>query len=196
MKKLFCLVTMIGLVAIASHAGNTPYPGLLWSVTTTNFNVILGPTGTNTSGAYTNNAQTGVVLGTSNNIFNLANSVGTQATTNFWPSVGMTLLTQYPNTYAPPANNLTLVTQCSLMATNATSTVLVFKYAASADGAIWATNYYQQAYTIPINSLGGFVAQTNITTGAMPFVALQEIDNPGANIVTNVVLEASAKSGL
>lgn len=202
MKNLFSKIkkavvagaAAVGLCA-ACHAGNTAYPGLLWSVST-NYNVTVGASGTNSSGVITNNASTGVVLGASTNFFNLSSTSGNQPNTNLWPSVGWTMLTSYPNTYAPPANNLTLYTAGALTATNATSTAITFRYAGSVDGSLWVSNYFVQTYTVAINSFTPGPILTNTTTGALPFVALQEIDNPGVAAFTNALLEASAKPGL
>ena len=86
------------------------------------------------------------------------------------------------------------------MATNATSTAVVFRFAGSVDGVLWATNAFVFTYTIPINSLTPnnvpSSVLTNTATGALPYMCLQDIENPGVSALTNIVVEVSGKPGL
>lgn len=200
MKKLTTIILATVAFVASAFAGTTPYPGVVWNQSGTNFNVAVGPTGTNSSGVYTNNALTGVVLGATTNFFNLSGSAQLPATsqpnTNLWPSASWSLLTTYPNTYAAASANLQFYFQLPLTATNATSTAVVLRFAGSVDGSLWVSNYFNYTYTIPVNTLNAGGVLTNINTGALPFIALQAIENPGVAAITNAVVEASQKPTL
>ena len=161
--------------------------------------------GTNGSGIYTNTFQNGQVPGASNIVYQLAGSTGLQpnfGTNGFLPSA-VDNLTGYPNTLYGPQNYVTIVTTGNLLATNASSTAVVFRFAASADGGtgsagLWVTNYAVLTLTIPVNAIGSTQpCQTNtVATGGWNYLALQAIENPGVSALTNIVVEVSGKPGL
>ncbi|MDE2099878.1 MAG: hypothetical protein KGL39_21675 [Patescibacteria group bacterium] len=201
MKKLKIVSLAAMIVCIASLVGAASY-SLLDGRTSTNLNVKYNApiTGTNSSGVITNNFQLGTVPGSSNIMWQLSASQGSQpfnGTNGFLPSAGITAI-GYPGTLYGPFNNLSITTQAALVATNASSTTITFRFAGSNDGNLWLTNYFVQSYVIPINSTTPVipVAITNITLGGLPYFALQEIDNPGASAVTNIVIQATGKTGL
>jgi hypothetical protein len=201
MKK-FALSLLLTALAVCVHASTAVYPGVMWSVpSTAGYNVAVGTTGTNSAGVYTNNATTGVVLGATTNTFNLTYATlepqSSQANTNLWPSESWSLNSTYPNTYASPANNLTLALNLNLTATNASSTTITVRYAATPDGVSWISNYLAMIYVVPINSTNAAAeTYTNITTGAMAGFAIQAIENPGVATATNVVISANQKPGI
>lgn len=202
MKKVFSIIAL-AVFAVCANASTIAYPGLMWSLPSpaTNYNVAVGTTGTNSAGVYTNNATTGTVLGASTNTFNLTSGSlfpsTAQANTNLWPSVSWGLNSTYPNTYQEPANNLTLYLNGNITATNASSTTITARFAGSPDGINWVSNYFAFTYIVPINSTNATAGSlTNTTTGGLPFIALQSIENPGVAMFTNVVVSASQKPGI
>jgi hypothetical protein len=186
--KFKILLTLVAsacaLVAFNANAGFTP--------------LITGTAYTNaTVGINGTNYQYGVVTGASTNVFNLATGVGVQGNTNLWPSVGLSLV-GYPGTMYGPASTVSLATRVNVTATNATSTAIVFRYAGSNDGANWVTNLFSVTYTVPVNSTTAATPtiQTNYTSGAIAYLSLYSIENPGVAAVTNIVLTANSKPGL
>ena len=111
-----------------------------------------------------------------------------------WPSLGFSL-TGYPNTLYGPASNLGLNTYLNLTATNSSATAITIHYAGS-DGYYWWSNYFVQTITILANT-NTIQFWTNTATGALPYMTLQQIDNPGATgALTNIVITESEKPGL
>lgn len=161
--------------------------------------------GTNSAGTITNNYQLGTVPGASNVLFYLSPNFGALPApiplTNNYPPVLPTEVFNpqggYPTTlYGPYANSYEFL-QCSLTATNASSTTITFRFAGSPDGFIWYTNLYVQTYIVPINSLSPLipVAYSN-NVFRVPYVAVQEIDNPGVAAVTNIQITVGGAPGL
>ena len=155
---------------------------------------------TNSSGVISNNFQVGVVPGSSNVFWTLSTSQSYQVnngTNVLWlPSEPISLI-GYPGTLYGPANNLTVAVTGSLMASNASSTSLVFQFAGY-DGYLWITNYLTMTYIVPVNYSNAVttVLSTNIQTGGMQYLALQQINNPGVAAFTNIVLDFATKPGL
>lgn len=141
--------------------------------------------------------QIGVVAGASTNVYNLATGMGTQGNTNLWPSAGFTLV-GYPNTLYGPADTVSIATTLSLTATNATSTDITFRYAGSDDGVRWVTNLFSVTYTVPVNvkTAANPTIQTNYSAGALSYISLYSIENPGVAAVTNITLTANTKTGI
>jgi hypothetical protein len=190
---LICLFILIGI----SAARAVTY-SLVNGPAYTNVNAAYN-SGTNGSGAVTNNFQVGVVPGASNVLWYLSGSIGAQpggGTNGFLPSAGFAPQGNYPGTLYGPWDNTSIIMSGALTATNATSTTITARFAGSIDGAIWYTNYYVQTYIIPVNALTPVipVAYSNVVTH-LPYFALQQIDNPGVAAFTNIVIQASGKSG-
>ncbi len=157
--------------------------------------------GTNGAGTVTNNFQLGVVPGSSNVLWYLGAGMGLQpglGTNGYLPSAGIIPQGNYPGTLYGPFSNMGILTTASLTATNASSTTITIRYAGSIDGSLWYTNFYVQTYIIPVNSLTPAIpiAYSNVVTAGMPFINLQQIDNPGVAALTNIIIEASGKPGL
>jgi len=201
MKKILSLIALAGAFALNANAGLVT---LLDGRTSSVINVPLYG-GTNGSGIYTNTFQNGQVPGASNIVYQLAGSTGLQpnfGTNGFLPSA-VDNLTGYPNTLYGPQNYVTIVTTGNLLATNATSTAVVFRFAASADGGtgsagLWVTNYAVVTLTIPINATSSTqpCSTNTVATGGWNYLALQAIENPGVSALTNIVVEVSGKPGL
>lgn len=195
-KTLVSLLLALG-VAAAQAGPITLINGSLY----TNNNVTVGNSLTNSSGIYTNNFQIGVVLGTSNVLFNLGAN-GSQANTNLWPAVSFTpgggngSGQGYPNTLYGPYSATEFYLSFNLVATNTTATTLTTIWAGSVDGINWSTNWLTLTQIIGVNSTGTNAVLTNIVTGGLPWVSLQEIENPGTQAVTNMLFEVNGKPGL
>jgi len=189
MKKLIAIAVVSLLAVFASQAGN--YISLINGLAYTNATIVL-QTATN---AWTTN-QVGVVLGSTNNYYNLAAGLGIQTNPTNQPSCGFSPQGNYPGTLYGPFKNATFVKSAALTATNSSSTTLTFVYAGSIDASMWASNYYTETYIIPVNKKTIYAVATTNDFGAMPIVALQEIDNSGVADVTNIVLEVNGKPGL
>ena len=158
--------------------------------------LINGPLYTNATvvvGASTN--QYGVVLGAATNSFNLSSGIGTQLNTNLWPSAGFSLV-GYPNTLYGPFSTACIAINGALTATNASSTTITYRFAASNDGTLWVTNYASYTQVIAVNSTTATMTLTNVNFGAIPYLALSSIENPGVAAVTNIVISVSGKNEL
>lgn len=195
-------MTLVGAMALNSNAGNfiTMLDGRLYTAP----NVPLYG-GTNTSGIYTNTFQNGQVPGASNVVYQLAAGNGLQpnfGTNGFLPSSFVNLEAGYPGTLYGPQNFTTIIASGNLMATNASSTAVVFRFAANIDSAayptgLWITNYAVLTMTIPVNTLNSTQPVTNtFSTGGWANLALQAIENPGVAALTNIVIEVNGKPGL
>lgn len=204
MKKLF---TGLTLAASALVAKASIFFTLMNGNLYTNNNVAYN-SGLNGAGAVTNNFQLGTCPGSSNILFALTPSSGQQpqlGTNGFLPSAEVNsdggtppnFIGGFPNTLYAPWNNTCIGVYGSLVATNATSTAVVFQFATSIDGTIWQTNYQTVTMTVPVNSFSptGLVTST-FTTGGNCYVALQQINNPGTAALTNIVVELNGKPGL
>ena len=201
--KIIKSVWLVAIFAAAFVINASAYQlNLINGPAYTNATVIL-VTGTNGAGGYTYSTnQVGVVATTATNYYNpptiasysTTSVAASQANPTNWPSLGFSL-TGYPGTAYGPANNLGLETLVYLTATNSSSTLITIHYGAS-DGFINWSNYFVQTLTIPANTL--YVqAWTNITTGALPFMYVQQVDNPGATgAITNLLIDAVTKPGL
>jgi hypothetical protein len=199
MKTKFKILLSVMMLA-ATVAWSAPFTTLFNGTAYTNFSAAVGG-GTNTSGAYTNNVQVGVILAASTNYYTLGTGTGTQPAqpTSSWPSCGFSPAALYPGTLYGPFNNLGIYQSLPLQATNASSTALTIAWAGSPDGVYWVSNYFVETYTIPVNSFLPSVPSlmfTNISTGALPYMCLQSIINPGANAITNAIIEVGGKPGL
>lgn len=197
MKNLIVSLSVIGL-AISAEAGN--YTTLLNGNFYTNNNVAYN-SGTNGIGVVTNNFQLGTIPGSSNVFWYLSTTVGAQpgkGTNGYLPSTGFAPQGNYPNTLYGPYNNTLVGGIFQLVATNSLSTTVTAQFAGSIDGLYWQTNAFSLAWIVPVNSLSptNGLETYGFTSGAWPYYALQQINNPGANAVTNFVLEATGKPGL
>ena len=193
MKKISLVIAASLLAVLTSAAGN--YIGLITPSTNLTFSVGAG-VNTNTAGALTNNQFSGVVANATTNYYTLSTGIGTQSATNVWPSAGFTLI-GYPNTLYGPFNNTEFYINGGLLASNASSTAIVVRFAGSIDGANWYSNYFALPYTIPataVTTIGPWV--TNTATGGMPFMCIQQVENPGANVLSNLTVEVVGKPGL
>ncbi len=162
--------------------------------------------GTNTSGVFTNTFQVGQVPGASNIVFQLAGGNGIQplnGTNGFLPSAYFNSEPGYPGTLYGPNNFTTIAITGNLLATNASSTAIVFRFAANIDDAtypagLWVTNYAVITLTVPVNGLVSTqpVVTNTIAMGGWKNLALQAIENPGASAITNIVIEVNGKPGL
>ena len=157
--------------------------------------------GTNSSGVVTNNFQLGVVPGASNVLWQLSKTQSAQpylGTNGYLPALTFSALGNFPNSLTAPTRNVSIELGGVLTATNATSTAVVFKFAASNSGVNWLTNYYSFTYTIPVNAtnIATGCLLTNIDMGGTATLCLQEIDNPGVAALTNIVVNMTGKSGL
>ena len=167
---------------------------------------------TNSSGqviAVTNNYFLGTVPGASNVMFYLGGSGNLQpglGTNGFLPSVlifpdGGTSpngVGGFPNTLYGPYNNMIVGSTFNLVATNATSTTVTYQFAGTIDGTFFQTNAFQMTFVVPVNSLSptNGIETFSFTSGGWPAYALQQINNPGAAAMTNLVLEVNGKPGL
>lgn len=204
---------LFALLVFPAQATTLVYPGVIWSQTilstsnsnlgvpnytyNTNYDTIVGAAGTNSVGQVTNNALKGVVLAASTNFFNLSVSTGSQANTNMWPAAAFTLLSTYPNTYAPPSANVGFWTGgVNLMQTNNVASAVVYRFALNPDGTgqLWISNFYALSTSVAVNvsNLPPTFANTNF--GAAAILALQQVENPTTNAWTNVLLGASTKA--
>ena len=188
-------------------AGAIAFAGLLTANATTTV-LISGPAAAGVTNIAVNgtNYATGYVPAAATNYYNMptvaamgnnTSVASSQSNTNQFPSAAVSL-TGYPNTLYGPANNVGFMTTINEQATNATTTIVKFVYAGS-DGYNWYSNYFAYTVTIPqsITTNLSAIWWTNVTTGALPFLALQEIDNTNASLViTNIVITASEKPGL
>lgn len=206
-KTLVSLAVSLGLSAQAVQYN------LLNGNLYTNANAVYNQiaSATNSSGVYSNNFQLGVVPGASNVFWTVSNVAGTQPTytmTNptpsFLPALPFPLagtpptgIGGYPNTLYGPANNVTISVSGALMATNGSSTTITFTFAGY-DGTLITSNYLSMGYIVPINSTTATVPTltTNITTGGMPWLILQNINNPGVAAFTNAVIDLNTKPGI
>ena len=197
MKKLF---TLIGVAALLATVNLKASVIVLNGNSVTNNNVAYNSS-TNSSGVVTNNFQNGVVPGASNVLYELSTTYGKQTgkgTNGYLPAFVLSALGGYPGSLSAPTRNVSFEISGVLTATNASSTAVVFKFAASNDGLIWLTNYQSITYTIPVNATGIATGclLTNVDVGGTGYIALQEIDNPGVAPMTNIVINLTGKSGL
>lgn len=210
MKKILTLIALVSAFVLNSNAAN--FTTLMNGYAYTNANVPLF-SATNSSGVWSNNFQIGTAPGASNILFALSANSGTQpysGATGLLPAFSYNTEIGYPNTLYGPQNYTTIVINGFLMATNATSTAVLFKFASSIDGgtstntlgtstpqAIWVTNYTVLTMTIPVNSFNATQPVTNtIATGGWGYLNLQAIENPGVAALTNIVIEINGKPGL
>ena len=173
---------------------------ILDGTSVTNWNVA-NCSWTNTAGAVTNNYQNGQVPGASNVLYQLSTSLGDQpyrGTNIYLPALPISMRGNYPNSLTAPSRMLSVEISGYLMATNATSTAVVFQFAKTDSGKVWMTNAFTAAYTIAVNSTTptGIVWMTNIDTGGDGFYALQQINNPGVAALTNIIINMESKPGL
>jgi hypothetical protein len=192
MKTIKYLILLIGvIIAILFAQTARAFPlTLIDGTLTTNVSIAVGAT------YPTNTIYPGVVLGLATNTYNLYNGIGYQANTNLWPSVGFSPLGSYPNTVYGPFRNVEFYIAGDLQATNTTSTAVVYRFAGSVDGNRWVSNYYTFTETVAVNTKSPGAWITNFDTGAMPYISLQTIENPGANALTNIILIENGKPGL
>ena len=195
----------IGLAAVALLALFTPSTSkasfvLLDGTTITNNNVAYN-SGTNSSGVVTNNFQNGTVPGASNVLYALNITSGSQpglGTNGFLPSLVLNTAGGYPGSLTAPGKNVAIEVSGALMATNATSTAVVFQFALTDAGKVWTTNFITAAFTVPVTftTPTGGCWITNLDIGAHQYVALQQINNPGVAALTNIVVRIGTKPGL
>lgn len=193
------MATVCFLLAPALFAGTYT---TLWQDSTTNVTAAYNnAAGLNSSGAVTNNYIIGTVGGASNVFFYLSGTTGTQpalGTNSYLPAAAVSPQGTYPGSLYGPYNNMAVVVSANIMATNATATSISFRFAGSIDGVNWFTNFYVHNYNIPTTSTTAVtpITYSNVVTYAVPFICLQEIDNPGVAAVTNILVEVSGKPGL
>ncbi len=89
-----------------------------------------------------------------------------------------------------------IAVKADLPATNASSTSVIIRWAGSVDGSLWKSNYITTTYVIPVNTTQAGLYLTNTLTGALPYMCIQQIENPGVAFLTNIVVEVSGKPGL
>jgi len=151
------------------------------------FTLVNGTLGTNSTVTVGGtNYTTGWMTPSSTNNFNLASGIGTQSNTNQWPSAGFTSV-GYPGTLYGPFRCASIYVNGS--ATTG-STAATFYLAVSQDGANWSTNYAAFAWT------PGSPLVTNIDLGAAAYCCINQIRNPNAGGLTNLLIEVNGKPGL
>lgn len=195
--KILIGVAAVMLAMMTSTIASTV---LLNGNTVTNWNVAYN-SGTNTSGVVTNNYQNGQVPGASNVFYALNVSLGAQplkGTNGYLPAFVLNSGGGYPGALNGPSRMVAVEVGGSLMATNASSTAVVFQIATSVSGINWVTNYTTIAYTVPVNSFApaGNCIITNIDMGGMEYIALQQINNPGVSALTNIIVDINCNPGL
>ena len=195
------LVMLVVLIALSFSARATSV--MLDGTSSTNVNVAYNnPAGWNaTTFVATNNYQNGTVPGASNVMYELNTTYGTQTlhgTNAALPAFVINTAGGYPGSMTGPGKNLAIEISGQLMATNATSTAVVFQFALTDSGKVWYTNFISAAYTVPINvtQLAGGVWLTNLDIGAHQYVALQQINNPGVAALTNIIIRMGNKPGM
>jgi hypothetical protein len=190
MKKIISTFA-ICLLAAAVSAGT--YVQIITPSTNLSYSVGAG-NNTNTAGTLTNNVFPGVVLGATTNFYSDYGTMNTQSATNLYPSAGWNPGGGYPNTLYGPNRAVVFYINGSLLATNATSTACVVRFAGSVDGNLWVSNIFTLPYTVAVNTTSpGPLLFTN--TIYPPFVCVQQVENPGASVLTNLTVEASTTPG-
>ena len=199
MKILIGVAAVMLAMVICSSASSILLNGN--TVTNANAKYTALTSGTNSSGVVTNNFQVGQVPGASNVLWQLNTSYGAQpylGTNGYLPAFVLDSGGGYPGSLSGPSRMVSIEISGNLMATNATSTAVVFRFAASDSGIVWYTNWYVTTYTIPVNATTdarGCIL-TNIDFGANEYIALQAIENPGVAAMTNIVIDINCNPGL
>lgn len=196
MKYFIAILAAVAMIGSVAEAGNyvalIPSPNAL-----TNISISTGANpATNSLGVYTNNYVLGTVAATATNTYNLVvnpssqgNIGGLQPNTNWFPSAAVSLQGNYPNTLYGPSRMENFVFSSALVTGSGGNIAYVF--AGSQDGVIWVTNLYTF-----VSTNTGVPFMTNLDTGAMPLIALQNIQNTNATAATNIAIELSGKPGL
>ena len=203
MKILIGVAAAMLAMVITSSASSILLNGN--SVTNANAKYTALPSGTNSSGVITNNFQNGVVPGASNVFYQLSTTFGDQpykGTNGYLPAFVIDVGGGYPGSLSGPSRNVSIEIGGLLMATNATSTAVVFQFAASDSGINWYSNYYSMTYTIPASGAVALLGMqsgcllTNIDFGGHEYLALQQISNPGVAAMSNIVIDINCNPGL
>jgi hypothetical protein len=197
------LVVTLSVMLLLSFSAQAA-DAFLNGTTTNNLVAYNAPWGTNSSGnmVVTNNYYNGQVPGASNVFYQVSTLNGAQpyfGTNGYLPALVLNLKGGFENSLTAPAKDCTIAVNASLMATNSTSTALTFQfYGMDADGLVVETNLQTITLTIPVNSLGTTTNGTfqSFDTLALGYVGLQQINNPGAAAVTNIIVSLHSKSGL
>lgn len=190
MKTIKKIILLIALFVTAHVAEAATYVSLIDGRLYTNNTVAVGAT------YPTNTLQLGVVLGAATNSHNMGVTTGVQVNTNQWPSLGFSPQGGFPNTLQGPYAQVQIGVYGELPATNATSTSITIRWAGSIDGTLWQSNYLQTVYVIPVNTKLQGLYLTNTQTGPLPYMCVQQIENPGVAFLTNLVIQVSGKPGL
>ena len=112
----------------------------------------------------------------SNVLYTLSTTQSSQprlGTNGFLPAFVFNALGGFQGSRSPhPTRNVSFELGGLLVATNTSSTAVIFRFAASNDGLIWQTNYQSFTYTIPVNSFQGASGGvlTNIDTGGTAYI--------------------------
>jgi len=208
--KSLLLVCLFAVTAFTARAGNLSgflVNGPAFTTNTvlvgvTNYqNGVITPAWTNTFNTWTAYSPGGYSISGTNAVISFSNPsangfivTGGQVNTNLWPVRAVNLAAGYPGTLYGPVNNVNIFYSGSLIATNATSTSLVFTWASSNDGTNVFTTH-TDTIVVPILTKA-FSYMTNFTTGGAGWLMEQSEVNPGAAVVTNLVIEPGAKAGI
>lgn len=208
--KSLLLVCLFAVAAFAARAGNLSgflvngpaFTNATVLVGVTNYqNGVITPAWTNTFNTWTAYAQGGYSISGTTAVITASSPsangfivTGGQVNTNLWPVRAVNMAVGYPNTLYGPANNVNLYYSGSLVATNATSTSLVFAWATSNDGTNVVVTH-TDTIVVPILTKT-FSYMTNFATGGAAWLMESSEINPGAAPATNIVIEAGAKPGI
>jgi hypothetical protein len=194
MKKLSLIILAVFAVSTTAFAGIGGYIQLI--TPSTNFNYAVGADGTNaaSNNAYTNNVESGALAAAGNQQYTLNGGLGSQPSTNLWPSAGFSLI-GYPNTYYGPNRYVAFYFGSQLMSTSVVASIQCY-FAGSLDNSYWVSNIFSLSIT-NVNSVSNCnPILTNIDCGAWQYIAVQQITNLTGSTATNMVLEVGGKPGL
>lgn len=185
----------IAILSLSANASSVLLDGTSATNYNATYNALWGGSG------LTNNYQNGQVPGASNVMYALNISQGGQpsyGTNGFLPALVLNTAGGFPGSVSGPGKNVAIEISGYLMATNASSTAVVFQFALTDSGKAWYTNFISAAYTVPVNvtQLAGGVWITNLDIGAHQYIALQQINNPGVAALTNIIVRIGSKPGL